>query len=112
MNIDISIPYYVNRRATELLVACGHNITTEPSPNTVSIGAAPPGGICGDAYVARCHDDEMADVWERVDFTIEDSNPRADWCSVARQPGGGGGGAMSAGGAGGRHATQPRHARR
>ena len=86
-------------RATELLVGCGHNITNTPTPsNTISIGAAPPGGICGDAFVGRCHDDEAADIWKRVDFTIEDANPRSEWCDVARQPGGGGGGGGRAGG--------------
>ncbi|KAL7530296.1 hypothetical protein ACHAWF_003325 [Thalassiosira exigua] len=83
-----NLPY--NRRATELLVACGHNIASAPSSNTMSIGAAPPGGICGDAFVGRCHDNEAADIWERVDFTVEDANPRAEWCDVARRPGGGG----------------------
>mmetsp|Transcript_646 Transcript_646/g.1173 ORF Transcript_646/g.1173 Transcript_646/m.1173 type:complete len:231 (+) Transcript_646:221-913(+) len=94
---DSCSPY---SRATELLVACGHNVTTEHSPSTMSIGAAPPGGICGDAFVGRCHDDELADIWERVDFTIDDANPRAEWCDVARRPGGGGssGGGVSSGG--------------
>eukprot|EP00571_Detonula_confervacea_P014036 CAMPEP_0172307540 /NCGR_PEP_ID=MMETSP1058-20130122/8376_1 /TAXON_ID=83371 /ORGANISM="Detonula confervacea, Strain CCMP 353" /LENGTH=362 /DNA_ID=CAMNT_0013019737 /DNA_START=84 /DNA_END=1172 /DNA_ORIENTATION=- len=95
-----NLPY--NRRATELLVACGHNITSEPSPSTVSIGAAPPGGMCGDVFVGRCHDDEVADIWERVDFTVEDANPRSAWCDVARQRGGGGGGGSAAGGGGAR----------
>ncbi|KAL7526188.1 hypothetical protein ACHAXR_001366, partial [Thalassiosira sp. AJA248-18] len=93
------LPY--NRRATELLVACGHSITNVPSPSTMSIGAAPPGGICGDAFVGRCHDDEVADIWERVDFTLDDANPRAEWCDVARQPGGGGSAGGSSGGGGG-----------
>jgi len=79
-------------RATELLVACGHNITSQPSPNTMSIGAAPPGGLCGDVFVGRAHDDEVADIWQRVDFTIADADPRSKWCDVARHPGGGGGG--------------------
>lgn len=93
------LPY--NRRATELLVACGHNITSEPSPSTMSIGAAPPGGLCGDVFVGRCHDDEVKDIWERVDFTVGDANPRSNWCDIARQPGGGGGGGGSATGGGG-----------
>lgn len=77
---------------------------SEPSPSTVSIGAAPPGGLCGDVFVGRCHDDELADIWERVDFIVEDTNPRSSWCDVARQPGGGGssGGAAAGGGGGAR----------
>ncbi len=90
-----NLPY--NRRATELLVACGHSIAGEASPSRVAIGAAPPGGICGDAFVGRCHDDEMGDIWERVDFTVEDANPRAAWCEEARKHGGGGGGGGSSG---------------
>lgn len=90
-----NLPY--NRRATELLVACGHSIAGEPSPSRVAIGAAPPGGICGDAFVGRCHDDEIGDIWERVDFTVEDANPRAAWCEEARKQGGGGGGGGSGG---------------
>ncbi len=92
---------YTRSRATELLVACGHNISSEPSPNRTAIGAAPPGGVCGDVFVGRCHDDEIADIWERVDFTVEDANPRSEWCDVARQPGGGGGGGHAASGGGG-----------
>jgi hypothetical protein len=57
--------------------------------------------VCGDVFVGRCHDDELADIWERVDFTMEDANPRSEWCDVARQPGGGGGGGHVAGGGGG-----------
>jgi hypothetical protein len=82
-------------------VACGHNISSEPSPNRASIGAAPPGGVCGDVFVGRCHDDEIADIWERVDFTVEDANPRSEWCDVARLPGGGGGGGGHAASGGG-----------
>jgi len=69
-----------NRRATELLIA-----------------SAPPGGTCGDVFVGRCHDDEHAVIWKRVDFTIEDTDPRSQWCDVARQPGGGGGGGSRGG---------------
>ena len=66
------LPY--NRRATELLVACGHDVDSVPTPNNqLSIGAAPPGGICGDCFVGRCHDDEKADIWTRVDFDLKDA---------------------------------------
>jgi hypothetical protein len=101
MLISLSLSLLFVSRATELLVACGHNISGEPSPSRASPGAAPPGGVCGDVFVGRCHDDERADVWERVDFAVEDANPRAEWCDVARQPGGGGGGGSAAGGGGG-----------
>lgn len=93
------LTFFLVSRATELLVACGHNIAGEPSPSRASPGAAPPGGMCGDVFVGRCHDDERADVWERVDFTVEDCSPRAGWCDVARRPGGGGGAAGGGGGA-------------
>lgn len=91
-----NLPY--NRRATELLVACGHDIASAPPSGTLSIGAAPPGGICGDAFVGRCHDDEVADIWERVDFATADADPSAAWCGVARRSGGGGGAAGRGGG--------------
>ena len=101
MIVSLTTLFAFHSRATELLVACGHNITSQPTPtNSLSIGAPPPGGICGDAFVGRCHDDERADIWERVDFTEEDANPRAEWCDVARQQGGGGGGGSLGGGAG------------
>ena len=75
----------LNRRATDLVVACGHQ--------------PPEGGIYGDAFVGRAHDDESGvdDTWERVDFPAEDASPSAAWCKMARSPGGGGGsGAASA----------------
>lgn len=58
-----------NRRAVELLVACGH--------------AASP--ILGDVFVGRACDNEVADIWERRDFTVEDADPTASWCKLARQ---------------------------
>jgi hypothetical protein len=97
---SLSLSLLFVSRATELLVACGHNISGEPSPSRASPGAAPPGGVCGDVFVGRCHDDERADIWERVDFVVEDANPRAEWCDVARRPGGGGGAAGGGGGGG------------
>jgi len=66
-----------NKRATALMTACGH--------------AAVSGGVFGDVFVGRARDDENADIWERVDFTIEDTDPSAAWCKEARSPGGGGG---------------------
>jgi hypothetical protein len=66
-----------NKRATELLMACGHQALA--------------GGIYGDAFVGRAIDNEVADVWKRIDFTPEDADPVSEWCRVARSPGGGGG---------------------
>ena len=88
-----------NRRATELLLACGHSVSNDSShAGGTTAGPAPPGGICGDAFVGRCHDDEARDIWERVDFSVEDADPKAEWCDVARKPGGGGGAGSGAGG--------------
>ena len=77
-----------NKRATELLVSTGH---APPSGGKDEDGNDLPSGVCGDVFVGRCHDDEVGDVWERVDFTIEDADCRSDWCRQARKPGGGGG---------------------
>ena len=66
-----------NAKATALARACGH-------------GSAE---LFGDAFVSRYHDDEMADIWERKDFTVEDSLPGAAWCT--RGGGGNGGGSGS-----------------
>jgi len=64
-----------NERAMDLLNICQHSSRE----------------IFGDVFVGRCHDDELSDVWERIDFTVDDANPNAEWCHVARQPNGGGG---------------------
>jgi len=64
-----------NDRATQLVTACGHAIA-EP--------------IRGDVFVGRAHDNEEFE-WGRLDFTIEDADPTADWCRLARSSGGGGG---------------------
>ena len=67
----------VNARATALARACGHGEAL----------------VNGDVFVSRYHDDENADIWDRTDFTIEDSLPEAKWCSA----GGGGKGKGSGG---------------
>ena len=77
-----------NERATALMRACGHalpTITSQPDD-----GKAP--GIYGDAFVGRCIDDEIKDIWERIDFMVEDASPDAEWCRLALKKGGGGGG--------------------
>lgn len=84
-----------NKRATELLVATGH---APPSGGKDDQGNDLPSGVCGDVFVGRCHDDEVGDVWERVDFTIDDADCRSDWCRQARKPGGGGGRGSEGGG--------------
>eukprot|EP00559_Dactyliosolen_fragilissimus_P001191 CAMPEP_0184863144 /NCGR_PEP_ID=MMETSP0580-20130426/9303_1 /TAXON_ID=1118495 /ORGANISM="Dactyliosolen fragilissimus" /LENGTH=379 /DNA_ID=CAMNT_0027361279 /DNA_START=63 /DNA_END=1199 /DNA_ORIENTATION=- len=89
-------PIVLNQRASLLLKACGHAM---PTPN----------GVYGDVFVGRCHDDEMGDVWERIDFVVQDATIEmmADhttrdrkesipkWCIDARKRGGGGGSAPS-----------------
>ena len=65
-----------NTRATQLVTACGHGL---PEP------------IRGDVFVGRAEDNEMADIWQRVDFTSADADPTAAWCRTARSSGGGGG---------------------
>mmetsp|Transcript_29548 Transcript_29548/g.65095 ORF Transcript_29548/g.65095 Transcript_29548/m.65095 type:complete len:350 (-) Transcript_29548:73-1122(-) len=83
-----------NKRATELMVATGHAPPAGGGEDDL------PAGVCGDVFVGRCHDDEVADIWERVDFTVEDADCRSEWCREARKPGGGGGrGAAGGGGA-------------
>ena len=67
----------LNHRATSILTACGHAISN--------------GGIYGDAFVGRAEDNEVADIWRRIDFGISDADPAAEWCRIARSPSGGGG---------------------
>lgn len=68
----------INDRATALVKACGHQSNI----------------IHGDVFVGRYHDNEMQDIWERVDFTEEDIQgdlESKEWIKTARQKGGGGG---------------------
>ena len=58
----------VNTRATALARAAGH-----PESTTLR----------GDAFVARTHDDEAADVWSRVDFEPAEAALDAPWLSKA-----------------------------
>lgn len=76
----------LNKRATALMKSCGHSL---PSSHQNEDGK--PSGVYGDVFVGRCIDDEMKDIWERVDFTVEDASPDASWCSLAKTKGGGGG---------------------
>uniref|UniRef100_A0A7S2WA15 CS domain-containing protein n=2 Tax=Eucampia antarctica TaxID=49252 RepID=A0A7S2WA15_9STRA len=81
----------LNYRATALMKACGHMLPTSQQNED-----GKPSGVYGDVFVGRCTDDEIKDVWERVDFTVEDANADAQWCSSARKKGGGGGGGKAA----------------
>uniref|UniRef100_A0A7S3V6J3 CS domain-containing protein n=1 Tax=Chaetoceros debilis TaxID=122233 RepID=A0A7S3V6J3_9STRA len=78
-----------NKRATDLMRATGHGL---PADNSNADGK--PSGIFGDVFVGRCHDNEVADIWERVDFTEDDITgdlSKVEWCRTARKKGGGGG---------------------
>jgi hypothetical protein len=75
-----SVAGEMNVRATRIAAACGH------------VGST---AIVGDAFIGRAHDDERADVWERIDFPLQDADPGAEWCRVACGPGGGGGSGSS-----------------
>ena len=64
-----------------------------------SIGSAPRGGIHGDAFVGRYHDNELQDIWEREDITVDEVTvhqcPLPEWIELALKPGGGSGGSVS-----------------
>jgi hypothetical protein len=85
-----------NMRATSLLTACGHAISNEKS----GIGGAPAGGIHGDAFVGRYHDNELEDIWERENISEEEVTihqcPLPEWIEMALKPGGGGSGGGAA----------------
>jgi len=66
----------LNVRATALARGCGH-------------GEAE---IYGDAFVSRYHDDEIADIWERVDIKTKECEQSALWTKM------GGGGSGKGGG--------------
>ncbi len=73
---DRDLPF--NKRATELLTACGHQSNN----------------VHGDVFVGRYHDNEVEDIWERVDFTEDELKGdlvSQDWIQTAREKGGGGG---------------------
>ena len=70
-----------NPRAMALVTSCGHALASQ---------------IHGNVFVGRAHDDEDSDIWERVDFTVDDANPKSPWCQVARSTGGGGGSGKAA----------------
>jgi hypothetical protein len=81
--------YPLNKRATALMKACGHALPADASNED-----GKPSGMCGDIFVGRCHDNEMDDIWERIDLTADDiagDLDKVEWCRTARKKGGGGG---------------------
>jgi CS domain len=82
-------PLQVNRRATALVIACGHSLVSSSSQAQPQ-QQQEQRPIRGDVFVGRAHDDERIE-WERLDFTAADADPTAPWCRLARSPGGGGG---------------------
>jgi len=78
-----------NVRATAVMKACGHGL-----PPATSNEDGKQSGIYGDVFVGKCKDNEMADIWERVDLNVEEVEGDLDeveWCRIARKKGGGGG---------------------
>jgi hypothetical protein len=81
--------YLYNQRATDLMKACGHAF-----PQDTSLEDGKPNGIYGDVFVGRCHDDEVKDIWERVDFMPDEAEgdlSQKEWIKIAIKKGGGGG---------------------
>ena len=82
-----------NTRATALMKACGH------APPSGDNDDGKQSGVYGDVFVGRCHDDEVKDVWERIDLTEDDVQGHLDnieWIRTALKQGGGGGHGSSA----------------
>ncbi|OEU23561.1 hypothetical protein FRACYDRAFT_223813 [Fragilariopsis cylindrus CCMP1102] len=103
-----NLPY--NVRATKLMMAAGHAFPQ--SATSANAGGAnniindesndgKQNGIYGDVFVGRCIDDEVKDIWERIDIvpaevggdgnTEQQLLNQIEWCKVARKKGGGGG---------------------
>lgn len=81
--------YPFNKRATELMKACGHALPSDGSNEDGKLS-----GVYGDVFVGRCLDDEIKDIWERVDMDVEEVEgdlDKIEWCRIARKKGGGGG---------------------
>jgi hypothetical protein len=81
--------YPLNTRATAIMKACGHAFPADASNED-----GKPSGIYGDVFIGRCHDNEIEDIWERVDITqeeVEGDLSKIEWCKVAKRKGGGGG---------------------
>ena len=75
--------------STTLLKACCHGLPPGTSNEDGKLS-----GIYGDVFVGRCIDNEMKDIWERLDFTAKEAEGYLDykeWCRTARKKGVGGG---------------------
>ncbi len=55
--------YVLNKRATALMRACGHALPADASNED-----GKPSGVHGGVFIGRCHDNELDDIWERVDL--------------------------------------------
>jgi hypothetical protein len=78
-----------NARATALMGACGHAL-----PPVADNDDGKESGVYGDVFVGRCIDDEIKDIWERIDLTEDDVQGNLDnieWIRTALKQGGGGG---------------------
>lgn len=64
----------LNDRASALGKGCGHSALE----------------IHGDVFVGRCVDNEVGDVWKRVNFRVDETDQESEWCLIARRSGGGG----------------------
>jgi hypothetical protein len=94
-----NLPY--NQRATNLMMAAGHAFPQTSGANVINDdNDGKQNGIYGDVFVGRCIDDEVKDIWERIDILPEEVGGdgseqkllnNIEWCKVARKKGGGGG---------------------
>lgn len=101
-----NLPY--NQRATNLMMAAGHAFPQTSGANVINDdNDGKKNGIYGDVFVGRCIDDEVKDIWERIDILPEEVGGDCDggggggeeqkllnsieWCKIARKKGGGGG---------------------
>lgn len=82
LNGNVSVSMYFNRhaeeinvRATQLAHGCGHTQAV----------------IRGDAMISRVIDDEVKDIWCRIDITVEEAAHDAPWVNACRKKNGGGG---------------------
>jgi CS domain len=99
MQYDSESNTHINRRATDLVTACGHIVTvptntTNDNDTTTTTTTTTNGGggnaIYGNAFCGRAHDDETQE-WVRLDMYMHEMEISSDWCRLARTARGGGG---------------------